>query len=64
MTDHDDWWGAVDAETVRCLSEHGPMSPDELGKRLGMSEEAAASVVSHLVREGKVRMCLVAMTGL
>src|SRR5712691_12949086 len=46
MADHDDWWGTVDAETVRCLSEHGPMTPDELGKRLGMSEEAAASLIS------------------
>ena len=35
------------------LVEHGPMSPDELGKRLGMSEDAAASLLAHLVREGK-----------
>jgi len=36
------------------------MSPDELGKRLGMSEDAAASLLAHLVREGKARICLVA----
>jgi DNA-binding Lrp family transcriptional regulator len=59
MVEPEDWWTAVDAETLRCLSKHGPMTPDELGKHLGMSEEAAASLVSHLVSEGKVRICLV-----
>jgi DNA-binding Lrp family transcriptional regulator len=54
------WWEAVDRDTLRCLSEHGPMSPAELGKQLGISEEGAASLVSHLAREGKVRICLVA----
>jgi DNA-binding Lrp family transcriptional regulator len=60
MSEHDDWWAGVDAETLQCLGEHGPMTPDELGRRLGMSEDAAASLISHLVREGKVRICLVA----
>lgn len=39
------------------------MSPAELGKRLGISEDGAASLVSHLAREGKVRICLVASAG-
>lgn len=60
MSEDEDWWGAVDAETLRCLTEHGPMTPAELGKHLGVSEDAAASLVSHLAREGKVRICLVA----
>jgi DNA-binding Lrp family transcriptional regulator len=60
MSDAEDWWATVDADTLRCLSEHGPMSPAELGKHLGLSEDGAASLVSHLVREGKVRICLVA----
>jgi len=59
MSESQGWWAEVDAETLQCLAEHGPMSPDELGKRLGMSEDAAASLVSHLVREGKARICLV-----
>lgn len=62
MHDPEDWWGTVDAETLRCLSEHGPMSPADLGKELGISEEGVTSLVSHLVREGKVRICLVAGT--
>ncbi len=60
MSELESWWTTVDDETLQCLAEHGPMSPDELGKRLGMSEHAAASLVSHLVREGKARICLVA----
>ena len=60
MSEPESWWAGVDSETLRCLAEHGPMSPDELGKRLGMSEDAAASLLSHLVREGKARICLVA----
>jgi len=60
MSEPESWWAAVDSETLQCLAEHGPMSPDELGKRLGMSEDATVSLVSHLVREGKARICLVA----
>jgi DNA-binding CsgD family transcriptional regulator len=36
------------------------MTPAELGQRLGISEDGATSLVSHLAREGKVRICLVA----
>ena len=60
MHEPEDWWGTVDADTLRCLTENGPMSPAELGKQLGISEEGATSLVSHLAREGKVRICLVA----
>jgi DNA-binding Lrp family transcriptional regulator len=62
MFEAEDWWEAIDAETLRCLSEHGPMSPADLGKELGISEAGAASLVAGLVREGKVRICLVAST--
>jgi DNA-binding Lrp family transcriptional regulator len=60
MSDAQDWWRTVDADTLRCLREHGPMSPAELGKHLGISEQGVASLVSHLAREGKARICLVA----
>jgi len=60
MSEHEDWWGEIDGDTLRCLGEHGPMSPAELGKHLGISEDGVASLVSHLAREGKVRICLVA----
>jgi predicted ArsR family transcriptional regulator len=60
MSEPEDWWGALDADTLRCLGERGPMSPAELGNHLGLSEAGAASLLSHLAREGKVRICLVA----
>jgi DNA-binding Lrp family transcriptional regulator len=60
MHESEDWWGAMDADMLRCLTENGPMSPAELGKQLGISEGGATSLVSHLAREGKVRVCLVA----
>jgi DNA-binding Lrp family transcriptional regulator len=60
MFEAEDWWEAIDAETLRCLSEHGPMSPADLGKDLGISEDGAASLIAGLVREGKGRICLVA----
>jgi Winged helix-turn-helix DNA-binding len=59
MSEPQDWWDTLDADTLRCLTENGPMSPAELGKQLGISEDGAASLVSHLAREGKVRICLV-----
>jgi len=35
------------------------MSPGEIGRRLGMSEGAAASVLVMLAREGRVRIARV-----
>jgi len=60
MSEPQSWWADVDGETLQCLVEHGPMSPEELGKRLGMSAHAAVALLGHLVREGKARICLVA----
>ncbi len=55
----DDWWTDIDDAVMECLRGEGPMAPDELGRRLAMSEAGAASLVSALAREGKVRICLV-----
>src|SRR5919204_562411 len=30
MREPEDWWPAVDAETLRCIVEHGPMAPGDL----------------------------------
>jgi hypothetical protein len=64
MDDSQDWWGPVEDETLRCLAEQGPMTPADLGTRLGISEDGAASLVSQLVREGRARICLVTATAL
>lgn len=51
----EDWWGKLDDELLDCLA-CGPMSAAELGRRLGVSEEGAVSLVSMLARDGKVRI--------
>ncbi len=56
------WWDELDAQVLECLAERGPMAPAEVGRRLGISEDAAASVLSLLTREGKVRVRLVELT--
>ncbi len=53
------WWDALDAEILACLGDGGPMAPGEIGRRLGISEGAAASALSMLAQSGKVRIRLV-----
>ena len=53
---NDDWWGLLDNEVLDCLGCGRPLSPDELGDKLGMSAAAAASLVTMLVRDGRVRI--------
>jgi DNA-binding Lrp family transcriptional regulator len=55
----DDWWDEIDSAVMSCLRSRGPMAPSEIGRALGMSEAAAASVVTALAKQGKVRICLV-----
>lgn len=55
----DDWWSEFDVDVLRCVSGSGPISPPEVGKRLGISEDAAVSVLAMLAREGKIRIRLV-----
>jgi hypothetical protein len=53
---HDEeWWGKLDGEVLDCLTV-GPASAEELGKRLGVSEQAAVSMLTMLARDGKVRL--------
>jgi DNA-binding IclR family transcriptional regulator len=60
MTDID-FWGELDSDVLRCLSETPEgLSPAEIGHRIGISEDAAQSIVMMLAREGKVRLCSVA----
>jgi hypothetical protein len=54
----DDYWGDLNREILGCLAA-GPVSPGEIGRRLGISEGAAASCLSLLAAEGRVRICLV-----
>jgi DNA-binding Lrp family transcriptional regulator len=58
--DPGDWW-AVDHEILDCLAGHGEMTPAEISRCLGLSEGEAMSLLAMLVREGKVRICQVAL---
>lgn len=55
----DEWWGGLDAAVMACLKANGAMAPHEVGRRLGLSEPAAASLLCLLALEGKVRIRLV-----
>ena len=57
-TGADDFWADLNRDILRCLAT-GPVSPGEIGRRLGISEAAAASCLSMLAAEGRVRICLV-----
>jgi DNA-binding MarR family transcriptional regulator len=52
----DDWWGDLDASVLGYLSRRAGASPDEIGRAVGLSPAAAASVVAMLVNEGLVRI--------
>jgi hypothetical protein len=54
----DDWWSEIDREMLAAL-EGGPMTPADLGMRLGMSERAIISLLSTLAGQGKIRIRLV-----
>jgi predicted transcriptional regulator len=58
----DDWWSDIDNEILTTLAAEGPMEPAEVARRLGVPESSATSLITTLVTEGKVRMCLVEAT--
>jgi hypothetical protein len=51
----DEWWREIDDAVLACFGQTGGTSPDEIGRRLGMSEEAAVSILSMLAQQGRVR---------
>jgi DNA-binding Lrp family transcriptional regulator len=58
----DDWWSDIDNEILTTLAAEGPMEPAEVARRLGVTESSAISLITSLVIEGKVRVCLVEAT--
>ena len=58
MVSVDDFWADLNRDILACLAK-GPISPGEIGRRLGISEGAATSCLSLLASEGRVRICLV-----
>jgi hypothetical protein len=53
-----DWWAELEGEMLNCLEHVGLVTPAEIGRRLGIPEAATASLLSVLVRDGKVRIRL------
>jgi hypothetical protein len=51
-----DWWTELEGEILNCLV--GTVTPAEIGRRLGIPEAATASLLSVVVRDGKVRIRL------
>lgn len=55
-----DWWSETEHAMVECLESGGPMSPEDLAQRLGISEGEATAFVCMLAREKKLVIRLVA----
>jgi predicted transcriptional regulator len=52
-----DFWGQLDADVLRCLAERqGGMTPAEIGRNVGMSEQAVSSIIGMLAERGRVRI--------
>jgi biotin operon repressor len=50
-----DFWGELDTDVLRCLAG-GALTPAEIGRRLGISEQAVRSIVGMLAEAGRVRI--------
>jgi predicted ArsR family transcriptional regulator len=57
-----DWWSETEHAVVECLASAGPMSPQDLARRLGLSEGETVAFLCMLVREQKVAMQVVGLT--
>jgi DNA-binding Lrp family transcriptional regulator len=53
-----DWWSETDRSILECLREAGPVSPGDLGRRVGISEGEATAFLCMLATQGKVRIRL------
>jgi len=51
-----DWWSETDHDIVECLRAIGPMSPEALAQRLGLSLGEITTFLAMLVREERVRI--------
>jgi predicted ArsR family transcriptional regulator len=52
-----DFWTTIDADVLRCLAARdGEMTPAQIARSLGMSEQAVRSILGMLAEAGKVRV--------
>ncbi len=57
-----DWWSETEHALVDALASAGPMSPQDLARRIGISEGEAIAYLCMLARERKVAIQLVGLT--
>ena len=57
-----DWWSETEHAVVDALASAGPMSPQDLARRIGMSEGETIAYLCMLARERKVAIQLVDLT--
>ena len=50
----EDWLEALEEEVVSQAKESGSLSPQDLARKLGLSEEGAAFLLSKLKKEGRL----------
>jgi len=50
----EDWLDELEHEVVLLAKERGPLSPEDLAHKLGLSERGANFLMSKLSREGKI----------
>jgi hypothetical protein len=56
----DSWWTPIDEAVLGALAEaHGRLTLTAIAVRVGISEDAARSVVAMLAEQGKVRIAMV-----
>jgi hypothetical protein len=59
----DGWWTDIEREIDEWMGVLGDCTPAELGKHLGMSEAATASLICVLAAEGTLRISRVSAVG-
>jgi len=54
-----DWWSETEHAIAECLESGGPMSPEDLAQRVGISEGETTAFLCMLAREQKISIRLV-----
>lgn len=56
-----DWWSETENAILESLEGAGPMSPEDVARRIGISESETTAFLCMLAREDKISIRLVAM---
>ncbi len=57
-----DWWDETDHAIIACLWASGPLSPEDLSRRTGLSAGEIRAFLTMLVSEERVRIRIVELT--